>query len=253
MEPTGNPSEIAKLNELLGQELGRNPYGESVFSWRWSEKCLWPGTRTGRTIKTEKRAKVQLIGGGEEDVVIEEIVPEYKIDRQLGRLRDAWLICKWLHPWELITGPTTGHMRYGVDMENKPPDEAVEASWKLQYPGMDFPGRGWRIPLGQTWDQANPSRPPDLQDTRSFIRLLRAQVALTFDQAMAQFDEGEKRHAEETEKGIGEIARDGFPAFLNDQPGKRGGWVSMPFTRFDKHGIAGGPGAQSVPDKNEKR
>lgn len=238
MEPTGNPSEIRKLNELLGQELGRNPYGEPVFSWRWSEKCLWFATRTGRTTRTEKRSKVQIIGGGEEDIVIEEVVPEYKIDRQLGSLRDAWLICRWLTPWQLILGARGGDIRYGALEVQKPSDEDVEAAWKRQYPGSDFPSNGWRVPMGQTWVGGDcpgkPSDPPTMQDTRSFIRLLKAQVALTFGQGMAEWEDAQAQRDAETQKGIEDISRDAFPAALNPEPGKRGNFVSFPWSKFDR-------------------
>ena len=234
MEPTGDRREIARLNNLLGQELGRNPNGESVFSWRWSEKCLWPGTKTGRMITVEKHIKIPIVGGGEEDLVLGELVPEYKIERQLGKIRDAWLICKWLPPWELITGPTSGHLRYGTDMGNKPADEAVEEAWKRQYPGMDFPAKGWRVPIGATWDPINPSRPPDEKDTREFIVEVRKQTAKTFSEAMREYDDGVQRRDTEAQKEIEDFSGDAFNAFLNPSPGKRGGFVSFPWSKIDR-------------------
>ncbi len=36
-----------------------------------------------------------------------------------------------------------------------------------------------------------------------------------------------------TNKEIADEIRDDIPAFLNGEPGKRGGSVSVPFTRFD--------------------
>jgi hypothetical protein len=234
VEPTGNKNEIARLNDLLGRELGRSPDGKSVFSWRWSEKCLWPGTKTGRMITVEKQVRIPILGAGEEIITMGEVVPEYKIERQLGRIRDAWLICKWLPPWELITGPTSGHLRYGSDMNNKPADEAVEESWKKQYPGMDFPAKGWRVPIGATWDPTNLSRPPDEKDTLGFIAEVRKQTARTFSAAMADYDEGVAFRDTLAQKGIEDVARDAFNAFLNPDPGKRGGFVSFPWTRLDR-------------------
>jgi hypothetical protein len=42
MSKTGNPADIARLNHVLAAELGFNLYGVPIFSWRWSEDCLWP-------------------------------------------------------------------------------------------------------------------------------------------------------------------------------------------------------------------
>jgi hypothetical protein len=185
-------------------------------------------------ITVEKHLKIPIVGGGEEEITLGELVPEYKIGRQLGSLKDAWLICKWLPAWELITGPTTGHLRYGTDMGNKPANEAVEESWKRQYPGMDFPAKGWRVPVGATWDPTNPSRPPDEKDTLDFIYQVRQQTAKSFSGVMKQYEDGITRRDTEAQKVIEDISRDAFPAFVNPAIGTRGGFVSFPWTRLDR-------------------
>lgn len=234
MRPTGDPDEIRRLNNLLGRELGRNHRSEPVFKWEWSDNLFWPLFRTGRTTTVTKKMHVAVIGGGSEEVEVTETVPEYRRDRQV-RLFATWYVTKWLPPWELITGPLSGHLRYGDDFGNKPPDAQVEAVWTARFPGTDFPSNGWRVPTNchlprSPHDPLIPTEP----DTIHFIRCVKEQTSTTFDKELQRGLDAEDAKGEYVERQIGDVARDCFPAMLNPEPGKRGGFVSWPFSKIDR-------------------
>lgn len=233
MSPTGDPKLTAELNELLGRELGRNEYGESVFSWRWSEDLFWPATKTGRMITTEQEIMIPIVGGGEELTVGQEVTPEYKRDRQT-RERDCWMVAKWMTPEELIVGGLIGH-GMGWQGGHKPSHEALVSTWARLYPGMDFPAKGWRVPTDARlprgpYDPTTPNRP----DTDHFIHRVKDQTSMRFDarlQDMLDQDDAKNRREE---LAIGEECRDSFTAFLNPNPGKRSSFVSMPWSKQDR-------------------
>ena len=58
-----NPRSLAHLNNLLASRLGRNPYGEGIFRWEWSEDLFWPEFPTGQMVS--KESSVPIIGGME--------------------------------------------------------------------------------------------------------------------------------------------------------------------------------------------
>jgi hypothetical protein len=223
MMKTGNPKEIERLNDLLGRELGRNPYGASVFSWRWSEDCWWPATRTGRTVKSP--VSVPIIGGGIE--IVEHVVPEYKPQRQTKR-HDSWYICKWLSPEELILGGSQGLGR-GYAPGMKPNHDALARQWNELFPGIDFPSQGWRVPTNACLPRGpHDSAIPNLNDTNDFIAQIKEQTRLNEADSLARDLAIWDAHDEAQKAEIGDECRDLFPAYLNDRPGRRGGFVSMP-------------------------
>lgn len=234
--PTGDPALIRALNTYLGQELGQNEYGEPYYSWRWSEKCFWPAARTGRMIEVPRVTEIMVIGGGTETCEIVDVVPEYRRDRQV-RLIDTWLITKWLTPWELITGPTSGHIKHGDQYSHakRPSDEAMQSAWARLYPGADFPAQGWRIPTDASLPrEIGGTRVPDWANTRDLVSLIRQQTSKTFDQAMKEWEAGQDRQDTDTRKQVEDEIRDSFGAFLNPTPGARGNFVSFPWTKIDR-------------------
>lgn len=248
---TGDPKLIAELNGILGAELGRNIYGDPYFSWRWSEDLYWPAFATGKQYATEVPVKVPIIGGGEETVINIVNKPEYKRDRQTRR-RDTWFICKWLTPWELVTGPGRGatSLRHGEqsDSAKEPPMEHVQAAWNHHFPGADLPAKGWRIPTDaylpagpqdENWEFSNKTPTPNYTDTRKFIAHVKFQTSRPFEEVLQDVLDKEDANNLKGEAKIGEECADMFPAFLNVKPGTRGrasggGFVSFPWTKFDR-------------------
>ena len=228
-----NKTLLASLNELLGQELGRTPWGSPIFRWEWSEDLFWPHAATGRKLKVQKEVAIPLIGGGTETCIQEDLVDEMARARMM-RDRNVWVVTKWFSPEDLTLGGTRGHGR-GYKEGTKPTEEAMLAFWHRQFPGADFPARGWRIATDATLprgphDPAEPNEP----DTRYFISRVKAQTALSPEALVMDMLNQMDAKASRDDLDMGSEIRDLFPAFLNPAPGKRGAFVSFPKTRFDR-------------------
>lgn len=227
---TGDSKLITRLNDLLGRELGRNPYGEPVFRWDWSDDLFWPAQATGRKIKVTKPINIPLIGDPISTLVeyVEEIQAEYQKMRQT-RLRETWLITKWLSPEDLIHGGTRGLGR-GYEGQNLPSLPQLQALWSASFPGADFPSRGWRIPTDASLPrEPGGERTPNLSATEFFISQVRRQTLLSPEALLLdmQLEDDLRRSANDSE--IEAAVRDAFPAFLNPRPGaKDGTFLSLP-------------------------
>lgn len=222
-----NQKLLLELNNLLGRELGRNVYGDPLFKWEHSDVLMWPAFRTGRSTKRIRTFKVPIFGGGEGEANEEIIEPEYKQDRQCRK--SAWFMTKWLTARELIVGGFgRGAIAEPADVQNAT-DEFVERLWQSRFPGADFPSRGWRVAT----DASLPRSPvdpiePNLPDTEYFVRCFREQTSMSPEMRLADMLDAMKRDEQAPDKRIGDEVRDAFPAFLNPNPGKRGGFVSVP-------------------------
>lgn len=233
--PTGDPALIRELNEYLGRELGRRANGRPIFSWMWSEEMFWPAFATGRKTVVKKPLEIPLIGGGKESVEIEEIVPEYRRDRQVRRF-DTWYVTKWLSPEHLIFGWFGGHGHELASREGVIPDrEGLVRLWESRFPGAEFPSEGWIVPT-DAYLPRSPQDPkePNWADTRHFITQVKHQSSQNFDAALQSWMDQDDAKNERQEKEIGEEARECFTAFLNPTPGKRGGFISFPWSRQDR-------------------
>lgn len=290
--PTGDSKVVTELNELLGRELGRNEYGKPYFSWRWSEDLFWPAFATGRTLTHETKVLTPIIGAPadahdfvptfistlyedpmngtstlgpcnlcekpESDIshnvysIMQAPEREYKSDRQCRR-HNTWYACKWLTPWELITGPGRGFMnlKHGEQQssERAPSHEAVASAWRNQFPGAAFPAKGWRIPTDaylpngptdENWDHSPFAHTtPHRQDTEHFIREVKFQTSRPFAEVERDMLDKEDAAARRVNLEFAEVCRDAFPALLNPAPGTRGrasggGFVSFPWTKADR-------------------
>lgn len=229
---------VADLNELLARSLGTNPYGEGKFLWAFSEDLVWPQFPTGGTVT--KQVEVPLIGGGVDvectdcggkgTIVYEEddsercdccagkgtifkttwhvtsVVPEYKVEKMCPKLDHQWVIALWYAPEEL-------------------------AHWESRFPGAAYPARGYRI----NTNAALPSYPggprePNIRDTERFIELLREQRSMSHhDRVVDMLAEDDRQKAAVQAEIEDEIGNE-FNAFMNPEPGKRGGFVSFPST-----------------------
>lgn len=194
--------QIEALNELLGQQLGRNILGESVFSWAWSEDLLWPATATGRN--TTRDVEVPIIGGGTDTAQI--VTPEYVQQKQCAKYNNQWLVSKWCAPETL-------------------------SMWHVNFPGAPYPTRGYRIHTNAT---LAPFCEPTLADTEAFIVCMKEQRSMTMKQRLQDMEADRDRKETAKNNLIYDEVRDLVPAFANYQPGKRGAYVSLPTTKIDK-------------------
>lgn len=234
---TGDPALIRELNNYLGQELGRNEYGDSYFSWRWSEDMYWPARATGKILIEPHEVLVPILGTDEVEKTVEERrVPEYVRDRQVRNV-DTWYLAKWLTPWELTTGPRSGHIRHGDQYSHPDMPSRIEQlqAWARLYPGMDFPAQGWRIPTDAYLPRSpQGERAPNWPDTRAAVTQIKFQASQRFDPVLAAMMDELDRMDLAKEKPIMDEIRDSFPSFLNPVPGKRSNFVSMPWSKIDR-------------------
>ncbi len=226
---TGDPKLIQRLNELLGRELGRNPFSKPVFRWDWSDELFWPAFRTGKMIPSEEILEVPVLDGSgrTESIRLSTLKPEYKADRQTLRA-STWFITKWLSAEDLIHGGTQGHGR-GYLGGVGPSQETLLSLWEKQFPGADFPHRGWRIPT-DAFLPRSPEDPsvPNEPDTLHFIRCVKEQTSMSQEARLADMLAQEDWKSAQVDSRIGDEIRDSFPAFLNPKPGAKGNFVSFP-------------------------
>lgn len=183
---------VTELNTILARELGCTPYSEGIFQWNFSEDLFWPAMFTGRTIE-------KTTPGG-----IIYMEREYKPTRMTNK-RNVWMVTRWFPP------------------------EAL-SNWLTNFPGADYPSRGYRV---HTDYICKPGVLPAYDDTQTLIYLLRQQMDQTFTEATDMFDEADKKERAATSSQIADEVRDDFTAFLNVEPGKRGGSVSLPSLQRD--------------------
>jgi hypothetical protein len=237
--------ELARLNGILGAELGCRPDSHPVFAWKNSDKLFWPASSTGRTVTKREEIEIPIFGGGTEKVAVSKEVPEYRSDRQMAQ-RNVWVMTKWLSPEDLIFGSNRVYGGRGdTDSEPRPTHETLVDLWNQRFPGSDFPASGWRIPCNAIDDSGQhkyvtlPSHPggsafPNHDDTMRFVACIREQTRLSFGERLQELYTGEDVIEKAKNDRIQDEIRDLFPAFLNPTPGKRSNFVSMPWSRSDR-------------------
>jgi hypothetical protein len=177
---------IDKLNDLLGRELGRNPYGEPNYQWDWSETLFWPSYATGRIIDKQTDGGLWIMER------------EYRKDRMCAKLFNSWLVTKWAKPEELTR-------------------------WQSIFPDADYPARGFRI---HTNASLPPWQKPTLDDTEHFIKCIREQTSMTYAARLADMLADQDRKDAAKDREIDDMVTNEFTAFMNVNPGKRGGNIS---------------------------
>jgi len=217
---------LDKLNLLLGTELGRNPFGSSIFKWKFSEDLRWPSYTTGQKIRREHKVLVPLLNGtGSELVDIGEVVPEYKQDRQTIQTQ-TWFVTKWLSAWDLISG---GNPAKGQHSNQNPVTPELQQLWNSRFPGASFPFRGWRVPTSAFLPRFDGgAREPNLPDTQDFIKEIKRQTSLSGEAVLQDMlDQMDSKDALALQPMLDELENE-YPALLNPTPGKRGGSHSFP-------------------------
>jgi hypothetical protein len=188
---------VAELNEILGRELGRNPRGEPLFKWEWTEDLVWPASSTGRKVANNKDYSVPIIGTGvEEEVTVAVVEPEYKPRRMTDKYHDQWIITAWCKPEELD-------------------------GWHHIFPGSDYPVGGYRIHTNVAMKKGID---PGYDETQLFIHAVRDQRKAGFYQSL---EDSEAREREKRREVTRDMIGEEIPAFLNFNPGKRGNHVSF--------------------------
>lgn len=177
---------IAELNNVLGLELGRNPYGEPVYQWDWSEDLFWPAYSTGET----KERKTE---GG-----LYVMERTYARKRMTDKYQHQWLVTKWFRPDQLT-------------------------HWKQLFPDAPYPVRGYRV---HTDFAMGKGKLPDREQTDWLIWQLKLQMGTNERQASQDYEDQQDKDRKSKSARIGDEIRDSFTAGLNPYPGKRGNFVS---------------------------
>ncbi len=195
---------VKQLNKRLGEALGWSPYdNEPIFAWVFSEELLWPATPTGRMI--QRRVEVPLILTPDTESV-PLYAPEYVAKKQCAKLDHQWLIAKWCAPDAL-------------------------PMWQQNFPGAHYPARGYRI---HTNADLAPHCVPTLEDTEAFIAIINEQRSMSFNERLLDMETDLDKKDKSVKNEIYDEVRDLVPAFANYQPGKKGGYVSLPYTEREK-------------------
>lgn len=232
---------VAQLNKLLERELGTNPYGEAIFRWEFSEDLYWPEFATGRMV--EKPVKIPIIGGSVEceecrgkgeklvwdddeswyeqctkcdkgriygtEMTASISVPEYRKEKMAPNLDRQWVVTVWTPPESL-------------------------PQWQAMFPGAPYPARGHRIHTNASLPSyPGGPREPNLSDTQRFIELLHFQRSHTHREAEHAIDDERTARDKSVQKEIEDEILSDMPAFMNIDPGKRGGYVSFPYSKKD--------------------
>jgi hypothetical protein len=95
-----NTSQLSQLNNRLARDLGRNPFGEPLLAWRWSEDLMHPIRVPGFDFVTSPAG-------------LEVAVPKYERHKMNAAFVHQWVICKWEAP---ITA-AQWHAAFGTQME----------------------------------------------------------------------------------------------------------------------------------------
>jgi hypothetical protein len=133
---------------------------------------------------------------------------EYRRDRMSHKLRDQWVVTKWVAPDSL-------------------------PYWQANFPGADYPARGYRI--NTDWYN-KPGVMPGHEDTIRLIWAIRKQGDKSTQQILNEMEQETERNEKAKENLIGDEIRDSFSAFLNE-PGKRSGHVSMPYAKHEREEV----------------
>lgn len=199
--------EIKRFNDLLGSELGRNPYGEPVYRWENSEHVLRrkvvcnglkPAERwVDRPVLDERGEPT-----GKTLAVREQIVAAEKAWPWLDH---QWVVTKWCFtPYE---------------------------EWNAAFGTLlDWPERGYYHPTNA---ELEAGQSPTVAITQEFIGLMRKELGRTFSDYMEQSESGLDRWDKANESQIEDIIADATTAFGNI-PGTRSGGVSLPSPEFRK-------------------
>ncbi len=230
-----------RLNELLASRLGLNPYGEGLFRWEFSEDLFWPEFPTG--IMLQEPIMVPVIGGitcdrcegsglmykpltaGEEKIKCRDCdgsgkvyeteewtVPkmQYRKEKMAPNLDRQWVITIWMPPESL-------------------------GQWQANFPGAPYPARGQRIHTNASLPSyPGGPREPNLTETERFISLICHQRNHTIHEVARGIDDERTARDAAIKKEIEDEIRDDFPALMNIEPGKRGGYVSFPYSEKDR-------------------
>lgn len=185
---------INRLNDLLGSDLGRNPFGEPLYVWRFSDD--WLHQYLSQTDFTWNDKPVE--GSSAMLAVCEPVVKERKM---CPTLQNQWVLAKWC-------------------------DAGPEDAWRKQFGNkLPWPRRGYHAPTNVHLD---PGEFPDVAVTLEVIGKIRADRKRTFADFVNDSQDAVDHNDRADSNLIDDVIRNEMTAFYNPRPGARGNFVSLP-------------------------
>ena len=180
--------ELNRLNDRLGEELGRNIKGEPKYSWRWSEDLFH-----------EMRIPNQWEYQGDPRTGLIQAIPVYKKRRMAWHLDKQWVLCLRCDP-------------------------LAESEWRARFGDrVLWPKNGYYFPLNV---ELEPGVQPDMQTTMCAIGLFRDQAKKTRVDLEDEAAKSEEYRERSNRNRIRDQLIDRCTAFAN-VPGDRGGHVEL--------------------------
>jgi hypothetical protein len=165
--------EVSRMNELMGSELGRNPFGEPVYAWKWSEDLLHPMAVVEES-DTGVRPVLDYIADPESGLIVAS--QRFVLRKECLTLQDQWVLCKWIAPMDPVEWRKTfGH---SLEWDSRGSYAPISASGSGNYASL------------------NPGERPTDAITWQAIRTIRANLAV--DRRAEDYEISRRQDAKET-------------------------------------------------------
>jgi hypothetical protein len=197
---------IDKLNELLGAELGCNPFGAPLYLWAWTEDLTHfmqkIDQRTGQPVfDYECQCGTNLMVHGATCSGLVRAVPIYIPRKLCPTLKEQWVAVVW----SSCGTPEEWFREFGTRLRYDP--------------------RGYRVPTNACLDHG---ADPDRAVTWDLIHKVRAQRKKTYAEWLQETEDAIALKERRDESTLDSMISDACTAFGNAKPGARMGGVSLP-------------------------
>lgn len=189
---------LNELNELLGQELGRNRFMEPLYKWQFSDNYFHKMVLAGKRDFEEVIVRDENGNdSGKKLVVLKRVTA---IRKMCPTLDGQWLITRW--KW------------------------SPESEWRKAFGSdLEYPPRGMYFPVDGT--PLRRGLEPDRGINWAFIHAMRKQL----NTSLADMERETEMALDREEKASGDLMEDKIgdltTAFGNPFPGKRCGGISI--------------------------
>lgn len=209
--------QLARLNNLLGQELGRNPFGDPLYSWAYSEylqhRMLKIDPHTAQPVFDYRCVCGLNVLVHQPHCRLTTAVPCYIPRKMTPQLKNQWVAVVWSAPGS----PEQWVREFGIRME--------------------YPPRGYCVPTNACLE---PDVDPDVAVTWDLIHKIREQRKKTMQQWITEAEDALALHERRKDAELDDMISDACTAFGNAKPGARMGGISLPSRETSATGIEAG-------------
>ena len=212
--------QLDRLNELLGQELGRNPFGAPLYEWRWSEslfhRMLKIDRATGKPVFDYRCVCGLNVLIHQPHCRLTVAVPCYIPRKMAPQLKDQWVAVVWSAP-------------------------GTREEWLREFgTRLEYPPQGYRVPTNACLE---PNVDPDAAVTWELIHKIREQRKKTFRQWIEESEDALALKERRDDSRLDAMISDACTAFGNAKPGARMGGISLPSKETSSTGTEAGRAA----------